>query len=332
MLPATFVRNVEECWGDGGRAWLAALPGIAAEMMREWELSPAGLLPLSMNWVSRVRRADGSTAVLKLGVPEAGHLADEATALEWFAGCGAIEVLARDDLRGALLLEEARPGTQVRSLVPHRDEEATAALIQIMRRLHRPAPAREEHTGIEPAGLAPTGHEPAGTVPEGGAPGRVALPELAGRSGAFERHLRRFPDGGPVPRHLVVRAAGLFGELCASATGRVVLHGDLHHDNVLAAEREPWLAIDPHGVVGDPGYEVGALLYNPDPAGTDDTVLDLAETRAEQLADGLGMPVERVLAWGFVKGVLSEVWTFEGDGVANTRALRLAERLLPLLS
>ncbi|GID53323.1 hydroxyurea phosphotransferase [Actinoplanes couchii] len=269
--------------------------------MREWQLSPAELLPLSMNWVSRVRRADGSTAVLKLAVPEAGHLADEATALEWFAGRGAIEVLARDDARGALLLEEARPGIQVRDLVPHRDEEATAALIRIMRRLHRPV-----GTGVE-------------------------LPELAGRSASFERHLRRFPENGPIPRHLVVRAAGLFGELCASAAERVVLHGDLHHDNVLSAERESWLAIDPHGVVGDPGYEVGALLYNPDPSGTDDTVLDLAMARVEQLADGLGMPVERVLAWGFVQGVLSEVWAFEGDGMRSSRALRLAERLFPLL-
>lgn len=303
MLPATFVRNVEGCWGDGGRRWLAALPRVAEETMREWQLSPAGPLPLSMNWVSRVRRADGSTAVLKLGVPEAGHLADEAAALAWFGGCGAVRLLARDDARGALLLEEARPGDQVRDLVPGRDEQATAALAGVMRRLHRP-------------------------VPEGTDPG---LPELAGRQASFDGYLRRFPGAGPIPRRLVERAAGLFGDLCASATGRVVLHGDLHHDNVLAAQREPWLAIDPHGVVGDTGYEVGALLYNPDPSGTDDTVLDLAEARAEQLADGLGIPLDRVLAWGFVQAVLSEVWSAEGDGTATGRPLRLARRLLPAL-
>ena len=250
-LPAGFARTVGECWGDAGRLWLAGLPGLAGQVMRDWGLRPAGPLPLSMNWVSRVRRADGTTAVLKMGVPGNGHLADEATALEWFAGRGAIAVLARDDAPGALLLEDARPGTRARTLVPHRDEEATAALIGIVKRLHRPAP------------------------------GGVALPELSGRSASFTGHLRRFGGDDPVPRHLVERAAGLFDELCATATGRVVLHGDLHHDNVLAAEREPWLAIDPHGVVGDPGYEVGALLYNPDPAGVDDTVLGLVEARME---------------------------------------------------
>lgn len=286
--------------------------------MRDWELTPAGLLPLSTNWVSRVHRADGSAAVLKLGFPEAGHIADEATALQWFGGRGAVEVLARDDARGALLLEEVRPGSPVRTLVPDRDEEATAALIGVMKRLHRPAPV--------------------------GADG-PALPELAGRSASFADHLHRFPGDGPIPRRLVERAAVLFDDLCATAAQRVVLHGDLHHDNVLSAgvgrepagedsartEQEPWLAIDPHGVVGDPGYEVGALLYNPDPDGTDDTVLSLAESRIEQLADGLGMPADRVVAWGFVQGVLSEVWSFQGDATVNTRALRLAERLLPML-
>ncbi|MBO3741066.1 aminoglycoside phosphotransferase family protein [Actinoplanes flavus] len=301
-LPDSFVRNVEECWGEAGTQWLAGLPGIADRVMRDWELRPAGRLPLSMNWVTRVRRADGTTAVLKLGVPDSDHLRDEAAALECFAGRGAITVLARDEVRGALLLEEARPGTPVSALVPARDEAATAALIEVAKRLHRPAP------------------------PD------APLPELADRSASFARHLRRFPGDEPLPRHLVKRAGGLFTELCSSATERVVLHGDLHHDNVLAAEREPWLAIDPHGVVGDPGYEIGAMLYNPDPLDPDDTVLDLVPARMEQLADGLGMPMDRVVAWGFVQAVLSEVWTFEGDGVMTGRPLRLARRLLPMLS
>ena len=300
-LPEPFVRAVEECWGATGRQWLRRLPTLAERVMRDWELTPGEPFPLSMNWVTRVRRADGTGAVLKMGVPQGGHLADEAVALGVFAGRGAVTVLARDDARGALLLEEARPGVMARSLVPHRDAEATAALIGVIRRLHRPAPAG------------------------------VPLPELSGRVASFDEHLRRFPGDDPLPRHLVQQARHLFAELCATATGRVVLHGDLHHDNVLSAGREPWLAIDPHGVIGDPGYEIGALLYNPDPTGSDDTVLDLAPARIEQLADGLGMPPERVLAWGFVQGVLSEVWTFEGAGTRTMRSLRLAQRLAPLL-
>ncbi|GLW34845.1 aminoglycoside phosphotransferase family protein [Actinoplanes regularis] len=300
-LPDTFTRQVTENWGAAGARWLAELPAIATQVLRDWDLRLERPYPLSLNWVTRVRRADGSTAVLKMGVPESDHLAREAAALAFFGGRGAISVLGHDAERGALLLEEAAPGERARSLVPGRDEVATAALLGVIRRLHRPAPSG------------------------------IALPELATRRESFDAHLRRFPGDGPVPRHLVERARGLLGELCATATQRVVLHGDLHHDNVLTAGREPWLAIDPHGVVGDPGYEIGAMLYNPGPMDADDTVLKLVPTRIEQLADGLGMPIERVVAWGFVQAVLSEVWNAEGDGADTGRPLRLARLLLPQL-
>ena len=134
-----------------------------------------------------------------------------------------------------------------------------------------------------------------------------------------------------LPRRWVQRAAGLFGELCASSLGKVVLHGDLHHDNVLQATREPWLAIDPHDVVGDPGYETGALLYNPWPERREAELLALVPARIEQLAAGLTMPVERVVAWGFVKAVLSAVWTCQSGTMSATRALDVAELLWPRL-
>ncbi|AEV87389.1 aminoglycoside/hydroxyurea antibiotic resistance kinase [Actinoplanes sp. SE50] len=299
-LPDSFTRRVAQCWGAPGTRWLADLPEIATRVLHDWDLHLDRPCPLSLNWVTRVRRADGSAAVLKMGIPGADHLSDEAAALEFFAGRGAVSMLAHDAARGAILLEEVRPGRPARSLVPDRDEDATAALIGVIRGLHRPAP-----------------------------PG-IALPELAARRATFDEHLRRFPDDGPLPRHLVERAGRLLTELCETAIERVVLHGDLHHDNVLAAGREPWLVIDPHGLTGDPGYEIGAMLYNPYPM-DDDTVLRLVPGRIEQLADGLDIPIERVVAWGFVQAVLSEVWNATGDGIATGRPLRLASLLLPRL-
>ncbi|BBH63582.1 hydroxyurea phosphotransferase [Actinoplanes sp. OR16] len=301
MLPASFTSAVGECFGDTGRRWLATLPARVRDLLRDWDLTPAGPLPLSLNYVIRVRRADGTPAVLKLGVPEAGHIADEATTLEFFGGRGAVRLLASDDERGALLLEEAFPGTPAAQLSPTSDPTATAALIRVVRRLHRPAP-------------------------DG-----VPLPELSDRLATFAQHLKRFPGDDPLPRSLVERGARVFAELCATATGRVVLHGDLHHGNILTAAREPWLAIDPHGVIGDPGYEIGALLYNPNPESDDDTVLDLLPSRIEQLADGLAIPAERIIGWGFAQAVLSELWTATGSGKPGRRPLRVAHRLLPLL-
>lgn len=299
-IPPVLARNVVENWGDRGQRWLATLPALVDEMARRWELRVGPPYPLSFHWVAPVTRADGTAAVLKLGVP-AGHLAVEAQALRIFDGAGAVRLLAEDSARGALLLERADPGTPVTALVPRCDEAATAALIDAGRRLHQ--------------------------RPSAG----CTLPELAAQRESFQAHLRRFPGDHPLPRRLVERADALFAELCASAPEPVVLHGDLHHDNLLRAGRAPWLAIDPHGVVGDVGYDCGAMLYNPDPSRREAGLLALVATRVEQLADGFGLSVDRVVAWGFVMGVLSEVWTAQGGGVPGSRALDVANLLLPRL-
>jgi len=298
-IPPELARNVLENWAGEGRRWLDELPGILHRVAADWELSVGAPYDLSFNWVAPAIRADGSPAVLKLGVPS-GHLAVEAEALRAYDGDGAVRLLAEDAARGALLLERAEPGTPAAALVPHDDTAATAALIGVGRRLHRPVP-----------------------------PG-CRLPELSDERESFHGHLARFRHDDPLPRRLVVRAAGLFDELCASAPERHVLHGDLHHDNVLSAQREPWLAIDPHGEVGDRGYDCGAMLYNPDPDRREDHLLALVPARIEQLADGFGLPVDRVLAWGFVMGVLAEVWTAQ-DGTPGGRALDVAMLLEPRL-
>jgi streptomycin 6-kinase len=298
-IPPTLARNVTEFWGTDGARWLEELPRLLAEVARDWQLTIGPPYALSINWVAAVTRADGSPAVLKLGVP-AGHLNVEAEALRIFDGHGAVRLLDRAPDGGALLLERASPGVPASALVPAGDATATAALIGAARRLHRPPPAG------------------------------CTLPHLRADGEAFRSHLDRFPGDDPLPRRLVERAADLFADLCASSPADVVLHGDLHHDNVLSADREPWLAIDPHGVVGDPGFDCGAMLYNPDPPRRDAGLLALVPARIDQLAEGLAMPVDRVVAWGFVMGVLSEVWTAQG-GEVGSRALDVATLLLPRL-
>jgi streptomycin 6-kinase len=299
-IPPVLARNVAEAWADDGVRWLAGLPALLDEVAREWDLTLGAPYPLSYHWVTPVTRADGSAAVLKVGVP-VGHLSAQAQALEIFQGQGAVRLLAYDPERGALLLERADPGDPAAALVPDRDEDATAVLIEVGRRLHR--------------------------VPPDG----CTLPDLREEGEAFRAHLGRFPGDDPLPRHLVERAGALFDELCASAPEHLVLHGDLHHDNVLRAQREPWLAIDPFGVVGDPGYDCGAMLYNPEPWRREDGLLRLVPARIEQLADGFAIPVERVVAWGFVMGVLSEVWTAQDGGTPGGRALDVATMLYPRL-
>lgn len=308
---ATLRRNVAGVWGEAGVRWLAALPRILAGLAADWGLTVGSPFQLSYHYVTAVTVADGGPAVLKLGVPDASSLAAEAAALGAFAGRGAVRLLRADLGRGALLLERALPGDRARPAGtvpdPAVDAAATSTAAGVMRLLHAPAPA--------------------------GTP----LPEVLVQVAAFERYLARFPGGGPLPREHVVTAAGLMRELCASAPSRVLLHGDLHHDNVLRATRLPWLAIDPHGLTGDPAYEAGSWLYNPEPRDRDPALTALAPARVEQLAAELGQPVDRVSAWGFVKAVLSDVWTAEtwtpGAGWSPaSRAIDVAALLRPRLS
>ncbi len=307
VITNELARNVVGVWGDAGARWLAGLPSILAGLACDWDLTIGSPYELSYHYVTAVTRADGTPAVLKLGVPTGTSLAEEAPALAAFAGRGAVRLLRADLARGALLLEQVEPGWRARDLVPGRDAEATSAAIGVMRRLHVPPP-----------------------------PG-CRMPDALAQARAFDDYATVHGSAGPLPLDLVGRAGGLMRELSASATGRVVLHGDLHHDNILRATREPWLAIDPHGIVGDPGYEVGALLYNPDPDNRDEALTALVPARVEQLADELAMPVDRVVAWGFVKAVLSDVWSAEdwspaADRSPVSRALDVARLLLPRLS
>ena len=306
MITDALTRNVLGVWGDDGARWLADLPAIVREVARDWDLAVGAPYELSYHYVAAVTCADGTPAVLKLGVPTGTSLAGEVPALAAFDGRGAVRLLRADLDRGALLLERATPGWRLRGLVPGRDSEATSAAVGVMRRLHVPPP-----------------------------PGS-SLPALVTQARAFDNYANVHGDAGPLPLDLVVRAGGLMRDLCASATGRVVLHGDLHHDNILRATREPWLAIDPHGLVGDPGYEIGSLLYNPEPDDRDDSLTALVPARVEQLADELAMPLDRVVAWGFVKAVMSDVWSAEdwsspADRSPASRALDVARLLLPRL-
>lgn len=193
--------------------------------------------------------------------------------------------MRRDLAAGALLLGRAEPGTPATDLLPDGDERATAAAVRVLRRLHAAPP-----------------------------PGGV--PPLSSRLRALGAHLADPGGDRLVPRPLVEQAVALVRELRVDAPPDVLLHGDLHHDNVLRTG-DGWIAIDPHGAVGDPGYDAGAWLYNP-PGMPADRLLTLVPARLEQLADGLGLDVDRVAAWGFVKAVLSAVWTADDTGRADT--------------
>jgi streptomycin 6-kinase len=124
---------------------------------------------------------------------------------------------------------------------------------------------------------------------------------------------------------LTGRPAAVFAELCDSMGEEVVLHGDLHHENILRAG-DGWLAIDPEGVIGEREYEAGAFLRNPL------TVLHDTRTlarRADQLAEALDLDGDRIRAWAWAQAHLAAAWSIE-NGEDPGHFLAVAERLAPL--
>lgn len=142
---------------------------------------------------------------------------------------------------------------------------------------------------------------------------------------AFERLLRKHDGGsGPFPPGLIARAEHTFAELDASSEQRVILHGDLHHENILLSVKGEWLAIDPKGIAGDPGYEVGPFMLNQLPIGSSESAtMEVLNQRLSVFSDELHIGRERLIRWAFCHAVLSALWDFE-DAAEWGDTIRLA--------
>jgi len=145
-------------------------------------------------------------------------------------------------------------------------------------------------------------------------------------------HLRNNFDGGcgPFPAGLIDNAERTLAELDASTSRKVVLHGDLHHENILFSSTRGWLAIDSKGICGDPGYEVGSFMLNQLPAGATEAVTtEILNQRLVIFSEKLAISQRRLAQWAFCHAVLSAVWSFEesDDWRPTIRLAQLLEKL-----
>jgi streptomycin 6-kinase len=152
---------------------------------------------------------------------------------------------------------------------------------------------------------------PAGGAGEGATTDFIQLKDWFN---GFQRLKKRYNGKtGPLPKHLVETAESLSRELLAENKDVSLLHGDFHHFNVLKSERG-WLAIDPKGVIGPRGYELGPLLINPVPDFLNgDKPRIQTEKRIAILSEMLGMERERIRSWAICHAVLSAWWSIEDN-------------------
>jgi streptomycin 6-kinase len=303
-IPERFARKMLEMHGDAGQAWLDELPASIAEYERRWGIQVAPpFANLSYNYVAPATRFDGGQVILKLGMPHP-ELSSEIAALHLYDGNGSARLIESDTEGGALLIERLLPGSVLLELVD--DDEATRSAAQVMRALRRPAPSARAD---------------------------AVFPTAARWASGLRRLRARFDGGtGPLTVDMVERAETLFAGLLASSGAPMLLHGDLHHENILAAERAPWLAIDPKGLIGEAEYEVGSLMRNPLARllALPHVTATLAR-RFAILAETLGFDRQRMIAWSYAQAILSAWWTIEDRGHDWEPVITLATHLAPLL-
>ncbi len=285
-VPEELVSWHRKFFGEISRAWIDAAPDLAASLLDRWQLRPDGVPTCGATaLVLPVLRADRSPAVLKLQ-PVTDHTAGEPDALRAWNGNGAVRLLDHDPESGSMLLERLNADCPLATISD--DLAALQILSELLARLSAvPAPAGIRR--LSDFGL-----------------------DLLDRAA---RALAPVPD--PAQGRIIRACTAALEEVLPEAGDRLV-HEDLHFDNILAPhpadQREPWLAIDPNPVAGDPGFALLAALHNrwEEAVATGD-VPRAIRRRFDLMTDILGLDRKRAAAWTLARILQNVLWDFEHD-------------------
>ncbi len=280
--------------------WLASLPEAVAFLCAKWNIELDPVIPASyMTLVLLGHSVDLGPVVIKSS-PLADEFRAEATALELGAGENVARLYDVDFQRSAMVLERIVPGTELRD-VAMADDDATRLAAETVLTFWRPVP--------NPTGLHPL---------------QDWMRDLFTWS----------PRPDRVPTELVEHAQAVGSALLVQSSRSFLLHGDFQHHNVLQRESGEWAIIDPKGLIGDPGFEIAAWMYNPPGVAARDDYVDLAERRIAICADIWGIDRQELVAWAFVGSVLSACWSASGPAPDEwlRHSIRGAQLLRTLLS
>jgi streptomycin 6-kinase len=297
-VPDALAASYSKLSGAFGRAWIAALPGLAADVLDHWALrldGPAGHGMASL--VLPVICADGTPGALKLQ-PVSEENAAAPIGLRAWNGEGVVRLLDYDPDTGAMLLERLDATRPLSSVAD--DTAALQILAELLTRLIAvPAPEGLRHL----ADIA------------------AAMLEQVPRAVSALRE--------PAEQRLVRTCASAVPELIGEPGDRL-LHWDLHYDNILAGQREPWLAIDPEPLAGDPGFELLPALDNrwEEVVATGDVARAVLR-RFDLLTEVLGLDRQRATGWTLGRVLQNALWDIEdGQTALDPAQIAIATALL----
>ena len=297
MIPEYFQAKMEAMYGDKGSAWVEQAEQTILSLQEKRSLSFGEPFSLSYNFVVPAVLPDGTSVVLKMGYPNK-EFSNEFHALREFAGDAMVKVIDSDQEAGWIILTHIQPGRALHSL---RDE---------MKQLKIFAAIAEK-----------LWHKPSTTHP---------FPDVEAWSEGIRRYKSRFKDGnGPLPEKMISKAESLFSRLLGSSEERYLLHGDLHHENILYSESAGWTAIDPKGLIGEREYD--CIQYTLNHWKDHEDPYELLKFRTAAFSSLLSLSYERLISYGFCHSVLSACWCTEdgSDCWKNGAAIaEMYERLL----
>ena len=286
-VPDELVAYHLKWYGEAGRPWIDASPDLVVKCLEQWQLRVDGsLMNGAVALIVPVVREDGVRAVLKLQPQFEKHIVAEPVALRAWNGNGAVRLLEHDAETGSMLLERL-DATSSLANVPD-DLEALRILSELLARLV--------------AVLAP--------------PGVPLLSEIGAWLLVRVQTALTRPLSQP-QRSLLVKCAAALKEVLPEPGDRL-LHEDLHFFNILAPgpddPREPWLAIDPNPIAGDPGFDLLPALHNrwEEAVATGD-VPRAIRRRFDLMTEVVGLDRDRAVAWTLARIAKEMLWDIDHD-------------------
>ncbi|MGI8470230.1 MAG: aminoglycoside phosphotransferase family protein [Pyrinomonadaceae bacterium] len=281
-LPPKFIENISGLYGAKGEKWLADLPQIIREISGKWSLEIDRVFSnLSFNFVALCVDEAGEKCVLKIGVPEKdSSILFEKRALEAFDGKGAVKLLKFDEKLCAMLLERAIAGKTLSEVCGEDYAKAVEIAVEVMKKLPRNPPDKSKFINLE------------------------SWTDGLNRAAKANFELEK-----------VGKAQKFFDELVEPFERKILLHGDIHFDNILSARREPFLLIDPKGVVGEIGYEIAVFLN--DLAGWTEHLPDqkvILASAVKSFSRAFKVGIDDLRKWAYAFAVLSAWWAMEDFG------------------
>lgn len=279
QLSDKYINNITFIHKEKGKEWLRNLPDLISYCEKRWKLKVQDIFELSFNFVAAAVFADGTEAVLKLSIPSK-DFTYELEALKQFKNHNRkmVQLLDYDLDKGIILLERLKPGQMLASLED--DEQATRIAASVLKELW--IPAVEDFT----------------------------LPTTKEREASLIAIREKHPNGlGPIPAQWLEEAELMFNKLHATSTEPYLLHGDLHHYNILS-KNDYWMVIDPQGLIGEREYDLIQYLLNKLP---EKDSAEVIKRRIDIFVEELGLIKERIIMWGVAHSILSTSWSVEDD-------------------